>query len=71
MDLGWKHALGLPLDHPGFHPTTFSVFRSRILLHDKDEQLFRRVVQRVVDAGVLPRRSLQLIDSSAVLAPAP
>jgi hypothetical protein len=46
MDLGWKHALGLPLDHPGFHPTTFSVFRSRILLHDADEELFRRIVAR-------------------------
>jgi len=67
MDLGWKHALGLPLDHPGFHPTTFSVFRSRILLHDADERLFRRVVRRAVEAGVLPRRSLQLVDSSAVL----
>jgi Transposase domain (DUF772) len=67
MDLGWKHALGLPLDHPGFHPTTFSVFRSRILLHAADERLFRQVVRRAVDAGVLPRRSLQLIDSSAVL----
>jgi transposase len=67
MDLGWKHALGLPLDHPGFHPTTFSVFRSRILLHDADEQVFRRVVRRAVEAGVLPRRSLQLVDSSAVL----
>lgn len=67
MDLGWKHALGLPLDHPGFHPTTFSVFRSRIVLHDADQALFRRVVARAVQAGVLPRRSLQLIDSSAVL----
>jgi len=67
MDLGWKHALGLPLDHPGFHPTTFSVFGSRIVLHAKDEQLFRRVVGRAVDAGVLARRSLRLIDSSAVL----
>jgi hypothetical protein len=27
MDLGWKHALGLPLDHPGFHPTTFERVR--------------------------------------------
>jgi hypothetical protein len=67
MDLGWKHALGLPLDHPGFHPTTFSVFRSRIVLHDADQALFRRVIARAVQAGVLPRRSLQLIDSSAVL----
>lgn len=67
LNLGWKTALGLPIDHPGFHPTTFSVFRSRIVLHQKDEQLFRAVVDRAVAAGVLPRRSLQLIDSSPIL----
>lgn len=67
LNLGWKTALGLPIDHPGFHPTTFSVFRSRIVLHDKDEALFRIVVGRAVEAGVLPRRSLQLIDSSPIL----
>lgn len=66
-DLDWKLALGLPIDHPGFHPTTFSVFRSRILLHDKDEALFRTVVERAVEAGLFPRRTLQLIDSSPVL----
>jgi hypothetical protein len=44
-----------------------SVFRSRILLYAADEQLFRRVVHRAVKAGMLPRRSLQLSDSSAVL----
>jgi hypothetical protein len=40
-----------------------SVFRSRILLYAADEQLFGRVVHRAVKAGMLPRRSLQLIDS--------
>jgi hypothetical protein len=43
------------------------VFRSRILLHDKDEALFRTVVRRAIEAGVLPRRSLQLIDSSPIM----
>lgn len=66
-DLDWKLALGLSIDHPGFHPTTFSVFRSRILLHEKDQSLFRKVVRRAVEAGLVPRRTLQLIDSSAVL----
>jgi transposase len=66
-DLDWKYALGLPIDHPGFHPTTFSVFRSRILINQADEALFRKVVARAVEAGVLPRRALQVIDSSAIL----
>jgi transposase len=66
-DLDWKFALGLPIDHPGFHPTTFSVFRSRILINEADEALFRKVVARAVELKVLPRRALQIIDSSAVL----
>ncbi len=66
-DLDWKFALGLAVDHPGFHPTTFSVFRSRILINDADETLFRTVVRRAVELGVLHRRALQVIDSSAIL----
>ena len=66
-DLDWKLALHLAIDHPGFHPTTFSVFRSRILINDADEALFRKVMRRAVELGVLPRRALQVIDSSAIL----
>lgn len=66
-DLDWKLALGLAIDHPGFHPTTFSVFRSRILINAADEVLFRKVVHRAVEAGVLPKRALQVIDSSPIL----
>src|SRR5215213_3282241 len=35
-DLRWKIALGLPVDHRGFHPTTLTKFRARLLLHLKD-----------------------------------
>src|SRR3990170_2188874 len=31
LDLGWKHALGLALDHGGIDATTFSVFRGRLV----------------------------------------
>ena len=32
-DLRWKVAVGLPLDHPGYHPTSLVKFRARLLLH--------------------------------------
>ena len=32
-DLRWKVALGVPLDHPGYHPTSLVKFRARLLLH--------------------------------------
>ena len=32
FDLRWKVALDLPVDHPGFHPTSLVRFRARLLL---------------------------------------
>jgi Transposase domain (DUF772) len=32
-DLRWKVALGLPIDHHGWHPTSLTKFRARLLLH--------------------------------------
>ena len=34
-DLRWKVALGLPVDHEGWHPTSLTKFRARLLLHEK------------------------------------
>src|SRR5829696_746898 len=35
-DLRWKVALGLPVDHQGWHPTSLSKFRARLLLHQQE-----------------------------------
>ena len=35
-DLRWKIALGLPVDHEGWHPTSLTKFRARLLLHGKE-----------------------------------
>src|SRR5215213_565114 len=32
-DLRWKVALGLAVDHVGWHPTSLTKFRARLLLH--------------------------------------
>jgi transposase-like protein DUF772 len=42
FDLRWKVALDLPLDHPGFHPTSLVRFRARLLLHGKERPVFER-----------------------------
>lgn len=67
VDLDWKAALGLELDHPGFGATTFSLFRARVVLHDADQELFRRTVAKAVEAGLFAKKVLALIDSSPVL----
>ena len=66
-DLDWKHALRLPLEHPGIHATTFCVFRARLLLHEADRGVFEQALQRAVEVGLFPRRTLQLVDSSPIL----
>ena len=42
FDLRWKVALDLPIDHPGFHPTSLVKFRARLLLHGKERIVFER-----------------------------
>ena len=32
-DLRWKIALGLAVDHEGWHPMSLTKFRARLLLH--------------------------------------
>ena len=67
LHLGWKVALGLALDDPGCHPTTLTVFRARLLLHELDRTLFIDVVGRAVKAGLLAKNAVQTVDSSAIL----
>jgi hypothetical protein len=67
VDLDWKAALGLDLDHPGIGATTYSLFRARVVLHDSDQELFRKTVAKAVEAGLFPKKVLALIDSSPVL----
>lgn len=67
VDLDWKAALGLELDHQGFGATTFSLFRARVVVHDADQALFKKTVAKAVDKGLFPKKVLALIDSSPVL----
>lgn len=67
LHMGWKHALNLALDDPGCHPTTLTVFRARLVLHDLDRKLFIDVVRRAVQAGLLAKRAVQTVDSSSIL----
>ncbi len=62
-DLRWKVALGLGLDHPGFDPSSLSVFRSRLLEHGKERYAFDRFLQVGREAGFIPDRVTLLVDT--------
>lgn len=67
FDLRWKAALGLGvLDH-GCDHSSICVFRARLLAHAEEGKLFGRIVSKAVEAGLLSRRAVQVMDSSPML----
>lgn len=67
FDLRWKVALGLPLDHEGFHATTLVKFRARLLLHGKERVVFERSLELASELGLLTGRREQILDSTPML----
>jgi transposase len=67
FDLRWKVALGLPLDHEGFHPTTLVRFRARLLLHGKERLAFERSLELARELGLLSEAVEQVLDSTPML----
>jgi transposase len=67
FDLRWKVALGLPLDHEGFHPTTLVKFRARLLLHGKERLAFERSLALAGELGLLGAAVEQVVDSTPML----
>src|SRR5712691_11570365 len=67
FDLRWKIALCLPLDHPGFHPTSLVKFRARLLLHGKERVVFERSLELATELGLLSGQVEQILDSTPML----
>jgi transposase len=66
-DLRWKVAVGLPLDHKGYHPTTLVRFRGRLLLHGLERLALERSVTLAVELGLVEGRTEQIVDSTPML----
>jgi hypothetical protein len=66
-DLRWKIALGLPVDHPGWHPTSLTKFRARLLLHGKERLALENTLRLAGELGMLEGTAEQIIDSTPML----
>jgi transposase len=66
-DLRWKVALGLPVDHRGFHPTTLTKFRARLLLHGKERLALENTLRLAEELGMLDAPAEQIVDSTPML----
>jgi hypothetical protein len=66
-DLRWKVALGLPVDHQGWHPTSLTRFRARLLLHGKEDLALENTLRLAEEIGLLDGAAEQIIDSTPML----
>jgi hypothetical protein len=67
FDLRWKVALDLPIDHPGFHPTSLVRYRARLLLHGKERLVFERSLELAAELGLIEGEAEQIVDSTPML----
>src|SRR5918996_944940 len=67
FDLRFKVALDLPVDHPGFHPSSLVRFRARLLLHGKERLVFERSLELATELGLLSGPAEQILDSTPML----
>ncbi len=66
-DLRWKIALGLAIDHDGWHPTSLVKFRARLLLHGKQDVALENTLRLAAEIGLLEGAVEQIIDSTPML----
>jgi len=66
-DLRWKVALGLAVDHQGWHPTTMTKFRARLLLHGKERLALENTLRLAEQLGLLTAPAEQIVDSTPML----
>jgi len=52
-DLRWKVALGLAVDHQGWHPTSLTKYRARLLLHEKEGLALENTLRLAEELGML------------------
>lgn len=64
FDLRWKVALNLPLDFPGFDPSSLSVFRKRLVEHGQERYAFDRFIQVGRAAGFIADKVTLLTDTT-------
>lgn len=65
--LGWKYALDLELDYPGFHPTVLVYFRDRLEHKQAERVLFDGIVKLLVELGLVKKKGKQRLDSTHIL----
>jgi transposase len=64
FDRRWQVALDLPLDFPGFDPSSLSNFRKRLVQHGQERYAFDRFIAVGRAAGFIPDKVTLLTDTT-------
>ena len=67
LHIGWKHALGVPLNYQGFNYSNLSRFRARLLVHDLEHLPFEALNRLAQELGLIDEKHLHAVDSSGIL----
>jgi transposase len=63
---GWNFALNRSMDSETFHPTSLVYFRQRLIEKDQSRLMFARVLEGLIEAGLVSRKSKQRLDATQV-----
>lgn len=63
---GWNFALNRQLGDELFHPTTLVNFRQRLIDHGLSSICFKSILDGLVEAGLVARKSRQRLDSTQI-----
>jgi hypothetical protein len=66
FDLRWKAAVGWPLTAKGFHDTTLTVWRKRLLASEDPNPIFTVVQQVIAQTGALKGKTRRALDSTVL-----
>jgi transposase len=64
---GWNFALNRTIGQEVFHPTVLVYFRNRLIEHELSQVVFAKILDGLVEAGLVERRSRQRLDSTQMM----
>ncbi len=64
---GWKYALGLEIDHPGFHYSSLCNFRGRLVEGASERIGFDAILSALRETGLVAKGKRQRLDSTHIL----
>jgi len=67
LRMDWKYALHVPLTWSGFHFSSLSNFRERLVAHEAEQLVFEQVLAWLRQSGFLKKKGKQRTDSTHVI----